>query len=50
MTNVPRLAQVPKDVTAPPPMWYIGIALTQTPPSPMPARSATNVASLTRPM
>ena len=47
---MPRLAQAPNDVTAPPPMWYIGIALTYTPPSPMPARSATKVASLTSPM
>jgi hypothetical protein len=50
ITKVPRLAQAPNEVTAPPPMWYIGIALMYTPPSDMPARSATKVASLTRPM
>ena len=27
ITKVPRLAQAPNEVTAPPPIWYIGIAL-----------------------
>jgi hypothetical protein len=46
---VPRLASVPIEVTAPPPMWYIGMALMFTPPSAMPARSATPMAALINP-